>query len=118
MILFRKKVTFNSILLKNESLRLLDNANLSTGGTSIDVTEKIHPFFKDVAIKLTKHMGLRLCGVDLIIDGDISTLPTKKWYVIEINSAPGLDHYTSLGKKQRNIVESLYTKVFKAMGKK
>ena len=116
MVLSRKKLTFNSILSKDESLILLDNANLSTGGTSIDVTEKIHPFFEKTAIELTKDMGLRLCGVDLIIDGDIS-IPTKKWYVIEINSAPGLDHYVTLGKKQQDIVEVLYTKVFKAMGK-
>ena len=96
---------------------MLDNANLSTGGTSIDVTEKVHPFFKNIAIKLTKDIGLRLCGVDLIIVGDISK-PAKSWYVIEINSAPGLDHYAALVKKQQNIVEALYTKVFKAMGKK
>ena len=118
MVLSRKKLTFKSVILKGESIRLLDNANLSTGGTSVDVTEKVHPFFKETAIKLSKDMGLRLCGVDLMIDGDISTLPTKKWYVIEINSSPGLDHYASLGKKQQEIVESLYTKVFKAMGKK
>ena len=117
MNLRRNKLTFNSIVPKNKSLELLNNANLSTGGTSIDVTDKIHPYFKKIAIKLTKDMGLRLCGVDLIIDGDIS-IPTKKYYVIEINSAPGLDHYASLGKKQQDIVEALYTKVFKAMGKR
>ncbi len=117
MTLRRQKLSLNSILLKNQDLRLLDNANLSTGGTSVDVTEKIHPFFKEVAIKLTKDMGLRLCGVDLIIEGDITAIPKKEWYVIEINSAPGLDHYASLGKKQQDTVEYLYTKVFKAMGK-
>ena len=115
MVLRRHGLTFSSVLPKGESLELLDNANLSTGGTSIDMTEKIHPFYKKIAIKLTKDMGLRLCGVDLIIEGDI-TKPAKKWYVIEINSAPGLDHYASLGKKQADIVENLYTKVFKAMG--
>ncbi|MEK7060071.1 MAG: cyanophycin synthetase [Patescibacteria group bacterium] len=117
MTLSYEKLTFRSILPKGKSLKLLNNANLSTGGTSIDVTEMVHPFFKETAIGLSKDMGLRLCGVDLMIDGDISTLPTKKWYVIEINSAPGLDHYASLGRKQQEIVELLYTKVFKAMGK-
>lgn len=117
MTLRRHKLTFSSVLPKGESLVLLNNANLSTGGTAIDVTDKVHPSFKKIAIKLTKDMGLRLCGVDLMIDGDI-TKPVKKWHVIEINSAPGLDHYASLGKKQQDIVESLYTKVFKAMGLK
>ena len=96
---------------------MLPNANLSTGGTSVDVTDFIHPFYNKLAICLTKDMGLRLCGVDLmIVDGDI-TKPSKQWYIIEINSAPGLDHYASIGKKQTKIVEDLYTKVFIAMGK-
>jgi D-alanine-D-alanine ligase-like ATP-grasp enzyme len=94
------KLSLNFILPKNQDLRLLDNANLSTGDTSIDLTEKINPFFKEITIKLTKDMELRLCGVDLIIEGDIAILPKGKWYVIEINSASGLDHYASLGKKQ------------------
>ena len=116
MTLTRHNLNWNSILYKDKFLVLLDNANLSTGGTAIDITDKIHPSFKKITIKLTKDMGLRLCGVDLMIDGDI-TEPAKKWHVIEINSGPGLDHYASLGKKQQDIVEALYTKVFKAMGK-
>ncbi len=113
----REKLTMGSVIAKGRSLQLLYNANLSTGGTSIDVTEKVHPFYRKVSVNLTRDMGLRLCGVDLMIEGDI-TKPAKIWYVIEINSAPGLDHYASLGKKQQDIVENLYTKVFKAMGKR
>jgi len=111
----RIRRTFDSIPLKGEILRLLDNANLSTGGTSVDVTNVVHSDFKRIAIKLTKDMGLRLCGVDLIIANDI-TEPAKAWYVIEVNSAPGLDHYAALGRKQQQIVERLYTKVLIAMG--
>ena len=117
MTLRRHKLTFSSVLPNGKSLVLLDNANLSTGGTAVDITEKVHSSFKKIAIKLTKDMGLRLCGVDLMIDGDI-TKPALKWHVIEINSAPGLDHYACLGKKQQDIVETLYTKVFKAMAVK
>jgi D-alanine-D-alanine ligase-like ATP-grasp enzyme len=117
MTLKRKKLTFDSIIPKGQPLQLLFNANLSTGGTSIDVTSQVHPFYKKQAIKLTKDMGLRLCGVDLMIEGDITT-PANHWYIIEINAAPGLDHYASMGKKQQQIVEKLYTKVLIAMGKK
>ncbi len=117
MTLKRNKLTLNSVLDKERPLQLLFNANLSTGGTSVDVTDLVHPFYKKQAIKLTKDMGLRLCGVDLLIEGDI-TQPAKNWYIIEINSAPGLDHYASIGKKQQQIVEKLYTKVLIAMGKR
>jgi D-alanine-D-alanine ligase-like ATP-grasp enzyme len=61
-------------------------------------------------------MGLRFCGVDLMIAGDISQAPRKGGYwIIEINSAPGLDHYATIGKAQQRIVEDLYLEVLKAM---
>ncbi len=113
----RKKYTMETVLSKDQSLQLLYNANLSTGGDSVDVTKNIHPFYKKMAIQLTKDMGLRICGVDLLICGDITTA-TKDWCIIEINAAPGLDHYAAIGKEQYDIVEALYTKVFIAMGKK
>src|SRR5690606_9867353 len=67
----RSGLTFDSIPKKGERIQLLDNANLSTGGESIDVTSQVHPDFKRLAVKLTKDMGLRLCGVDLMVDGGI-----------------------------------------------
>jgi len=109
-------LSFKSIPKKGERVFLLDNANLSTGGDSLDVTDQIHPDFARIAIKLTKDMGLRLCGVDLIISGDITQKPATYW-VLEINSAPGLDHYALTGKAQQQVVEDLYLKVLKSLEK-
>jgi D-alanine-D-alanine ligase-like ATP-grasp enzyme len=106
----------SSIPNKGQRIFLLDNANLSTGGDSIDVTDRVHPRFKAIAAKLTHDMGLRLCGVDLMIEGDISENP-KKYWVLEINSAPGLDHYAKIGKSQERIVEDLYLEVLRHMEK-
>jgi D-alanine-D-alanine ligase-like ATP-grasp enzyme len=108
--------TFKSVPVQGQRVYLLDNANLSTGGDSLDVTNAIHPAFKKIAIQLTRDMGLRLCGVDLMIDGDISQKPNKYW-VLEINSSPGLDHYVKIGKTQEKIVEDLYLEVLKHMEK-
>ncbi len=105
-----------SILPNEEKIFLLDNANLSTGGDSIDVTNTIHKEFKKIAIKLTCDMGLRICGVDLMIAGDIKDKPAKYW-VIEVNSAPGLDHYVTTGRAQQKIVEDMYLEVLKSMQK-
>jgi D-alanine-D-alanine ligase-like ATP-grasp enzyme len=103
-----------SILAKGEKVFLLDNANLSSGGDAVDVTDVIHPDFKKLAIRLTTDMGLRLCGVDLMIHGDIRDLP-KEYWIIEINSAPGLSHYATLGKKQKKIAQDLYKKILERM---
>jgi D-alanine-D-alanine ligase-like ATP-grasp enzyme len=110
----RSDMTTRSKPAKGEMVYLLDNANLSSGGDSIDVTKQMHPAFRKIAIKLTKDMGLRLCGVDLMIEGDISQKPGKYW-VLEINSAPGLDHYAQSGSEQNKIVEEMYLRVLKSM---
>lgn len=112
MKLAHQELTFRSVPAKGQRVYLLDNANLSTGGDSVDVTEKAHPAFRKLAVKLTHDMGLRLCGVDLMIEGDISQKP-KVFWVLEVNAAPGLDHYARMGKTQEQIVETLYLEVLK-----
>jgi D-alanine-D-alanine ligase-like ATP-grasp enzyme len=110
--LAHQNLNFQSIPTKRQKVYLLDNANLSTGGDSVDVTQIVHPEFKRLAINLTRDMGLRLCGVDLIIKGNISQKPEIFW-VLEINAAPGLDHYVKIGTTQKKIVENLYLRVLK-----
>jgi D-alanine-D-alanine ligase-like ATP-grasp enzyme len=114
--LLRLGLSFRSRPDRGSRIFLLDNANLSGGGDSVDVTAQISEGFKRLAVQLTKDMGLRLCGVDLITQRDISEPPAQDCHwVIEINSAPGLDHYASIGKEQTQVVEKLYLKVLKAM---
>lgn len=110
----RQRLHLDSILGKGDKVYLLDNANLSTGGDAVDVTHAIHPEFKRLAVNITKDMGLRMCGVDIITSTDIS-MPMSDYVVIEINSAPGLDNYASMGVEQQERVDELYLKVLKAL---
>lgn len=110
----RQGLTMQSVIPREKRIFLLDNANLSTGGDAIDVTQAIHSEFRKIAILLTKDMGLRICGVDIMIDGDISEKPATYW-ILEINAAPGLDHYVKTGKAQQKIVEDMYFEVLKAL---
>lgn len=117
--LAKQGLNLKSVLIKREAVFLLDNANLSTGGDAVDVTQIIHKEFAKLAIKLTHDMGLRIAGVDIMVtDGDITQSAKKcEYYFIEINAAPGLDHYVTTGKEQEKIVEGMYLKVLKALGK-
>ena len=120
MKLKKQGFSFKSILEKGEQIFLLDNANLSTGGDAVDVTNIIHKSFKKIAVELTRDMGLRMAGVDLMIrEGDI-VKDSKNciYYIIEINATPGLDHYATTGSAQRKNVEAMCLKVLKALGKK
>ena len=101
-----------------EVIFLLDNANLSTGGDSIDVTGDLHAGFRRLAVNLTRDMGLRMCGVDLMVDGDIRQAPRPgTFWILETNAAPGLDHYYKSGKAQERIVEELYLQVLRSMSR-
>jgi D-alanine-D-alanine ligase-like ATP-grasp enzyme len=109
----RQRLNFDSVISEDSIVYLLDNANLSSGGEAVDLTENIHPDFHKLAVNITKDMGLRLAGVD-IITNDI-TLPMLNYTTIEVNASPGLTHYASTGEIQTKRVESLYLKVLKAL---
>jgi D-alanine-D-alanine ligase-like ATP-grasp enzyme len=110
----RHGMSWRSVPAKGEKVFLLDNANLSTGGDAVDITAQVHPAFRRLAVHLTKDMGLRFCGVDLMAEGQITGAPGTFW-VLEINAAPGLDHYAQTGRVQARIVEDMYLKVLESL---
>ena len=61
----------NTVPGKDETVYLRSTANLSTGGTAIDVTDVIHPDNRDMAIRSVKAIGLDIGGVDFLTN-DIS----------------------------------------------
>ncbi len=82
-----QKVELNQILAKGKKIRLRQTANIFGGGIAINVTDKIHPFYKKIALKAAKELELNITGVDLMTE-DIS----KKgpYAIIEMNSFPSL----------------------------
>lgn len=100
---------------KGERIVLLHNANLSSGGDAVDVTSSVHVTFSQLATDLTREMGLRFCGVDLIVVNGTIEQARNEYYILEINAAPGLDHYADMGARQKKIVDNLYLKVLLAM---
>ena len=99
-----------------ESLRLLDVANLSLGGTTVEITERLHPSFARLAARIASDMDLRFAGVDLIAPD--ATRPLKDYAVLEINSAPGLDHYGASGPAHQAAIDELYFKVLQAVAQR
>lgn len=112
--LAREHLSLESVPTRGRQIQLLENANLSAGGDAIDVTGIMHSEFRTLAVRLTKDMGLRLCGVDLLVSGEIVNPPELYW-VLEVNSAPGLDHYVRTGRAQKQIIEDMYLEVLKHM---
>lgn len=69
------------------TIRLRDSANLSQGGTAVDVTDRIHPEIRNICERAARAVGLDICGVDLIT-GDIAEPCTGG--IVELNASPGL----------------------------
>jgi cyanophycin synthetase len=66
------------------------NGNLSTGGTAIDVTERVHPQVAARAVEAAAAIGLDVAGVDIIANDISVPLEEQAGVIVEINAAPGL----------------------------
>lgn len=109
-------LTVESVLAKGRAVELLPNANLSSGGDAVDVTDVLHPAWHTLAAKIAVDMNLRYIGLDIMTEESLAEAPGT-YTVLEINSAAGLDNYATLGDKQRSRVEAMYKKVVEAMMK-
>ena len=71
---------------------LRHNANLSTGGTSKDVTDVMHPAVARMCARAAAVTGLDVCGIDLRLPDISQPLGAGRaaGCVIEINASPGL----------------------------
>lgn len=79
----------NSVPKKGEIVYLKSTANLSTGGTSIDVTDMIHPENIFLAERISRIIGLDVCGIDIMAENLTQPLQENGGVVLEVNAAPG-----------------------------
>jgi cyanophycin synthetase len=79
----------DTVLPEDEILYLRSTANLSTGGTAIDMTDVVHPDNREMAVRAVQAVGLDVGGVDFLTS-DI-TRPYKEvgGAIVEVNAAPG-----------------------------
>ena len=103
-----------SVPAKGERVVLRANANLSDGGEAEDVTDRLHPEFVALAVGVTRAMGLRLCGVDLLVRGPIVE-PPRDYTVLEVNSVPGVTNYAATPGIQRRVVDDIYRAMLLAL---
>lgn len=109
-----EKVTLDSVLEEGRQLFLRDNSNISTGGESIDCTDKIHSSVAKIAVEAINAIpGLLYAGIDFMTT-DITREHTGNDYIIiEINSSPGIDmHHFPYEGKPRNVASDLIDLVF------
>lgn len=100
----------DAVLPIDTVLHLRDNANLSTGGDVIDVSNQVHADYHLLAAKVAKALDLNLVGIDIICASPIQEPMSAHW-VLEVAHTPGLHHYASLGQLQYDKVKRMYTSI-------
>ncbi len=88
-LLDKKGYTLDTIPKKSEIVYLKSTANLSTGGTSIDVTDMVHPQNVFMCERIARVIGLDICGIDIMADNLTELLTENGGVVLEVNAAPG-----------------------------
>ena len=81
--------TLESVPPNGEVVCLKSTANLSTGGTSIDVTDQVHPENIVVCERISRVIGLDVCGIDIMAENLTKPLKETGGVVLEVNAAPG-----------------------------
>ncbi len=86
---------------EGETVYLRGNSNISTGGDSVDMTEKMPETFKRVAEAGAKAAGAVFCGVDLMIEDYEDE--DSDFGIIELNFNPmmSMHAYPMTGKERR-----------------
>lgn len=102
-----------SILEEGRSLALLPGANLITGGTAVDVRDRLDPAYAALCVRAAAAVGLRLAGVDLICR-DIAARDDSH-AIIEVNAAPSLHAFARHGPDAAAQVRHLYRALIAAL---
>ncbi len=88
-LLAKKNYTLETKPGKDEVVYLKSTANLSTGGTSIDVTDMMHPENVFLSERISRVIGLDVCGIDIMAPNLTQPLKESGGVILEVNAAPG-----------------------------
>jgi len=81
--------TEDTVLADGESFHLRKTANLSTGGTAIDLTDVVHPDNREMAVRAIRAVGLDVGGVDFLTADITESYKQVGGAIVEVNAAPG-----------------------------
>ena len=88
-LLEKKGYDLNTVPGHGEIVYLKSTANLSTGGTSIDVTDLVHSQNIFLCERIARVIGLDICGIDIMAPNLTHPLTENGGVVLEVNAAPG-----------------------------
>lgn len=105
--------TLETVPAKDERVMLKPTANLSTGGTSTDVTDEVHPANIFMFERIAKIIGLDICGIDVMVSDLRKPIAENGGAILEVNAAPGFRmHIDPSEGLPRNVAEPVVDMLF------
>ena len=113
IMLDEKGYTLETVPQKGELVLLKPTANLSTGGTSADVTDEVHPANIFMCERISRIIGLDICGIDIMAPDLRLPISENGGAVLEVNAAPGFRmHIDPAVGLARNVAEPVIDMLF------
>lgn len=107
-ILEQHQLSLDSVLPFGKEQHLKYTANLSSGGTSEDVTDQIHPKNIFLFERIARLLNLNLCGIDLIAKDICIPITEDSGAILEVNASPGLRMHLFPEKgSKRNVAKAI-----------
>ncbi|MBL7748634.1 MAG: cyanophycin synthetase, partial [Chitinophagaceae bacterium] len=107
------EITLDHIPEKGERVLLKPTANLSTGGTSTDVTDEVHPANVFMFERIARIIGLDICGIDVMAVDLKTPVAENGGAILEVNAAPGFRmHIDPSEGLPRNVAEPVVDMLF------
>ncbi len=101
--------SLNSIIPATVKVLLRDTSNVSQGGDSHEVYDLIPDKYKQEAVKAAKALGVKICGVDMIIDFE-----NNDHAIIEANFNPAIHmHMYPYKGRGKNVAAKVLDALFK-----
>jgi cyanophycin synthetase len=120
-VLERQGLSVSDVPKAGETVWLRETTNLSTGGTSHDVTDRVHPDVTRLCQRVAALVGLDIAGVDLRLPDIAEPLPPVAagrevaGGVIEVNAVPGLRmHLAPVRGRSRDVGDAIVRAMFPA----
>jgi GNAT-family acetyltransferase (TIGR03103 family) len=79
----------NDVLPRGRELQVRGAANVHTGGTIHDVTDRLHPALREVAVRAAGVLEMPVVGLDLVVP----SIEESAYWILEANERPGLANH-------------------------
>jgi cyanophycin synthetase len=94
-LLHLRGMTPESVPEAGEAILLKTTANLSTGGTSVDITDRVHPHNIEMAERISRLVDLNIAGIDIVAPDLETPVLENGGGIVEVNAAPGFRMHTA-----------------------